>query len=51
MDENKIREMIVSALLNPMPEKINSKEYVSNRKQVKEAQSSSTGFLIKKWRK
>jgi len=32
MDENKIREMIVSALLNPMPEKINSKEYVSNRK-------------------
>jgi hypothetical protein len=27
--------MIVSALLNPMPEKINSKEYVSNRKQSK----------------
>jgi hypothetical protein len=35
MNENKIREMIVSALLNPMPEKINSKEYVSNRKQSK----------------
>jgi len=35
MNENKIREMIVSALLNPMPEKINSKEYVSNRKQLK----------------
>jgi len=35
MNENKIREMIVSALLNPMPEKIDSKEYVSNRKQSK----------------
>jgi hypothetical protein len=48
MDKNKIKEMVKSALLKPMSEKINSKEYISNRKQVKEAQSSSTGFLLKK---
>jgi hypothetical protein len=48
MDKNKIKEMVKSALSKPMSEKINSKEYISNRKQVKEAQSSSTGFLIKK---
>jgi hypothetical protein len=48
MDKNKIKEMVKSALSKPMSEKIDSKEYLSNRKQVKEAQSSSTGFLIKK---
>jgi hypothetical protein len=36
MDENKIKEMVKSALLKPMSENINSKEYLSNRKQVKE---------------
>ena len=36
MDNNKIKEMVKSALLKPMSEKINSKEYLSNRKQVKE---------------
>jgi hypothetical protein len=40
--------MVKSALSKPMSEKIDSKEYLSNRKQVKEAQSSSTGFLLKK---
>jgi len=48
MNENKIKEIVKSALSKPMSEKINSKEYISNRKQVKEAQSSSTGFLLKK---
>jgi hypothetical protein len=48
MDKNKIKEIVKSALSKPMSEKINSKEYISNRKQVKEAQSSSTGFLLKK---
>ena len=48
MDKNKIKEMVKSALLKPMSENINSKEYLSNRKQVKEVQSSSIGFLLKK---
>ena len=32
MNENKIREMIQLALSKPVPERINSKEYISNRK-------------------
>ena len=36
MDKNKIKEMVKSALSKPMSEKIDSKEYISNRKQVKE---------------
>ena len=38
MNENKIKEIVKSALSKPMSEKINSKEYISNRKQVKEDQ-------------
>jgi hypothetical protein len=32
MDKNKIKEMIQLALSKPVPERINSKEYISNRK-------------------
>lgn len=39
MDENKIKEMVKSALLKPMSEKIDSKEYISNRKQIKEEEN------------
>ena len=39
MDKNKIKEMVKSALLKPISEKINSKEYISNRKQVKEEEN------------